>query len=203
MVRIWIIAVMATVVVVLAGCTGGGHDEDGGYRGDTTTYPEPTHRTTTTSEAPSGSRPSKSTLSFGGRTMTGLLGTYCWTRTTGEESESVSQCVDAASVPAPDEGKTLRVPAGSLMIFDYGGNGYPQSVGAGAWPVVQEKVSREAEHLQTRRSGDQTEIPAALPAGEYVVDVFVTVAEGDASYSFRDAVEGEAGKRFDAGDPEY
>lgn len=56
-------------------------------------------------------------------------------------------------------------------------------------PPRRNQVGAEAKFLQTLRRGERTEIPAELSAGEYVLDVFVTVPEGDASYFFRVAVE--------------
>jgi hypothetical protein len=46
--------------------------------------------------------------------------------------------------------------------------------------------------LRIHREGDRVAIPAELRSGEYVVEVLVRVAEGDASYYFRVAVEGDA-----------
>ena len=43
--------------------------------------------------------------------------------------------------------------------------------------------------LPARRSGNRAQITAELPAGRFVVDVFATMPEGDASYGFLIAVE--------------
>ncbi len=176
--RFFIIAMLVAVVGVLAGCTRGGHDEDGGSRG--------------------GSRPPKSTLSVGEQTVTGVLGTFCW------QSDGVGLCVDAAGPAVPDEEKTLTVPErGSVVVFDYGGRSL-NSAGAAAYPLRRgEQVGEEAKTLRTLRHGEQAEILAELPTGEYVVDVFVTMPEGDASYNFRVAVEGDASELPDSGGPEY
>jgi hypothetical protein len=89
------------------------------------------------------------------------------------------------------------------MVFDYGGRRLT-SVGAGAYNLQEvRRVGSEASKLRTLRQGDRTEIPAELRPGVYVVDVLVTVPEGDASYSFRVAVEGDASELPDSGDPDY
>ena len=105
---------LASFVVVLVGVSlGCGATPDSGDRDGSET-----------SDRPSGSRPPQSTLSYGGETVSGALGTYCW----------VSVCVDKLGVPVNEE--ALRV-----------------------------------------------------PAGEYVVAVFVRVPQGDALYGFRVVVE--------------
>jgi hypothetical protein len=43
--------------------------------------------------------------------------------------------------------------------------------------------------LPARKSGNQVQITAKLPADRYVVDVFATMPQGDASYGFLIAVE--------------
>ncbi len=42
-----------------------------------------------------------------------------------------------------------------------------------------------AKDLPARRSGTRARIVADLPAGEYVLDVFARMPQGDASYGFR------------------
>jgi hypothetical protein len=101
--------VAATLVgVFLPGC--GAAPDAGG--GDAT---KPHERTEGSKQAdsPGGSRPPESTLSYGGDTITGALGTYCW----GSASGSI--CVDKASYPVSEE--TLTVPTGSTLTFAYGG----------------------------------------------------------------------------------
>ena len=44
---------------------------------------------------------------------------------------------------------------------------------------------RKGEDLRVRRSGTRARIVADLPPGEYVLDVFARMPEGDASYGFR------------------
>ena len=94
-----------------------------------------------------------------------------------------------AEAPIPPEEKTLAVPADATLRFDYGGERQPDSVEAGAYPLVRGKTGEEAERLEVRRSGSGVRMPAELPAGSYVIDVFVYVPEGDASYYFRVLVE--------------
>ena len=42
-----------------------------------------------------------------------------------------------------------------------------------------------AKELKVRRSGTRARIVADLPSGEYVLDVFARMPQGDASYGFR------------------
>ncbi len=193
MTRSWIIAVVAAAVIFLGGC--------GRQAAEAPSDPGAQDHATT-SEEPSGSRPPQSTLSYGGRTVTGVLGTYCW----GSPSGGI--CADAVGAQVAEEGETLAVPASSVMEFDFGGSVRLSSVGAVAYPIgrgnevkshhglrfLEPKEGRRvlaSEDLEVRREGDQAEIPAELPAGEYVVEVSVRTPEGnDAHYSFRVAAEG-------------
>lgn len=59
------------------------------------------------------------------------------------------------------------------------------------------------EDLRVHREGDRIAIPAELSSGEYFVEVLVRVPQGDASCSFRAAVEGDVGKRPNSGGPRY
>lgn len=167
------------------------------------------------SERPSGpTKPPDSTLTLGNLSVIGVLGSYCWTTPSG------ATCADAAGIPVPPEEQTLAVPAGSSMIFDLGRSRRPTSVRAVAYPIGRGNelsgrrqggflVPREGrsvlatENLKVRRKDVQTQISAELPVGEYVVELFVRVSGGDASYYFRAAVKGNAGKLLDTGDPEY
>ena len=134
---------------------------------------------------PSALEPPDSTLISGDRAVTGEIGSYCWS------SGSASSCVDAVYPLVPGKEKTLAVPAGSDMVFDYGGEVPPDSVRAGAEPLGPggEPADSLSSPLKTRGSEDRVTIPAELPAGDYVVDVSVTVPEGGASYYFRVVVE--------------
>ena len=57
---------------------------------------------TSTNEDPSISRPPDSTLAYGGRTVTGELGSYCWTL-----PGSPATCTDAAGIPVARDKQTL------------------------------------------------------------------------------------------------
>lgn len=99
--------VLAFFAVVLVGMLGPGCGAGDSGSPETTADSTP-------SGGSDGARPPESTLSYGGETVVGGLGTYCWT------SASVSQCVDAVGVTVRDE--TLTVPAGSTLTFAYGGD---------------------------------------------------------------------------------
>ena len=157
---------------------------------------------TATNEEPSISKPPQSPLSFGGRTVIGEIGSYCWS-----SPGSPATCADAAGIPVAREQQTLTVPTGSVLMFDYGGEGRPDSVEARAYPLKQEKqwlpgpegtrLMRPeegrsvlvTEDLKVHQEDDRITIPAELSPDEYVVEVLVGVPEGDASYYFRVNVE--------------
>ena len=120
--------VLMTLVLgfLLAGCAAG----EGGT-GSTTTQEETTayKEETTVLEAEDNlPRPPYSTLSYGGREVTGTLGTYCWT------SGRTGVCADAPLIFPPRK-KTLTVPSGSEMVFRYGRQRSPDTVNAGAVPL--------------------------------------------------------------------
>ncbi len=73
MTRSWSIVVIAAVAMVVAGCGQGA------------------------GEGPSGPKPPDSTLTLGKRSVSGVLGSYCWT------SPSGATCADAAGIPVPPE----------------------------------------------------------------------------------------------------
>ena len=199
MVRIWIVAVLAAVGIVLAGCGQGA--------GQTSSSDFEPRRHATTDPTPPGSNgpgfsgcgemPPDSYLSYGGKTVIGALGSYC----------RIDLCTRAPT-PVPGEGEALAVPSGAVLVFDYGGEEPPSRVWAGHTPlvgVVGGKVGGPGdpipEPLPARREGGRTEIPAALPAGEYLIDVLVRIPEGDATYYFRVVVEPDAGTLPDSGGP--
>ena len=206
--RSGIVTLTVGVALVLVGC--------GGQASEAPSDSTPKNRTAT-NEEPSISRPPNSTLAYGGQAVTAELGSYCWS-----SPGSPATCADAAGIPVAPEQQKLTVPTGSMLMFDYGGEGRPDSVEARAYPLEQEKqwvrgvedtrLMRPkgrrsvlaAEDLRDRREvGDRTAIPAELSYGEYVVEVLVRVAEGDASYYFRVAVERDVGQRPDSGGPGY
>lgn len=193
-VRRLVLAFFAAVLIGMFMPACGTAPDTGGAGGsrspETTAEPTP-------SDGSNGARPPESTLSYKGEVVAGALGTYCWT------SASVSQCVDAVGVAVRDE--TLTVPAGSTLTFAYGGNrldslgvaahrvgrgNHLERIDDGGVLVLDEGGSGgEAIRLTTRRSGNRARITAELPAGEYVLDAFVTAPQGDASYGFRVVVE--------------
>jgi hypothetical protein len=176
----------AALVVFLSGC---GATQDSGSK-DGSKPPEKT-------EVSGSSRPPQSTLSYGGETVTGALGTYSWS------SDSGSICADAVGVPVNEE--TLTVPAGSTLTFAYGGKKLDSlsvsadRIGRGnhleRMGNVSVLVPNEGSkgyrtiQLQTHRFGNRAHVAAELPAGKYAVAAFVRVSQGDALYGFRVVVE--------------
>jgi hypothetical protein len=87
------------------------------------------------------------------------------------------------------------------MAFRYGGQRSPDTVNAGAVPLDKLKAYGSGEggttvrvggpgvSLKAHGSGVERTIPVELSPGEYVVDVDVTVQQGDPSYFFRVMVE--------------
>lgn len=143
-----------------------------------------------------GPEPPDATLSFGERTVTGSLGSYCWSL----------GCLDAA-FPADESGAlippntdTLVVPAGSEMVFDFG-DWRSSSVGATAYPLDQgdspstgpeeRQGMPKGKRLRVEGAGGETRISGDLPPGAYLVDVFVLVEQGDVSYSYNVSVRQE------------
>ncbi len=197
MTRLWIVAVMvAAGMVFFAGCGQGAGEASSDYS-------EPPRHATTCPTPPdsdrpgfsgSGKRPPNSHLSHGGKTVTGTLGSYCW----------IGLCTRTPTL-VPDEREALAAPSGAALVFEYGGEEPPSRVWAGQSPLVGAKVGGPGdptpERLSVRREGGRTEIPAALPAGEYLIDVFVRIPEGDATYYFRVVVEPDAGTLPDSGGP--
>jgi hypothetical protein len=152
---------------------------------DTSTYEEETtaYKEETTVQEGAGDlkRPPNSTLSYGGREVKGLLGSYCWG----------IKCVDMALLPVSPNQQTLTVPSGSEMVFRYGGQRSPGRVKADAFTLNKQRypVWSSRRSLKVHGSGVERTIPAEVPPGEYEVDVFVVEPQGDAFYSFRVIVE--------------
>ena len=183
-------ALMTLVMaLILAGCAAG--RDDGA--GSAPTQEEPTangieestvlKEETTVLAIP---EPPDSTLSYGEREIKGALGSYCWS------SGNSGTCVDSIGPPIGGKQKTLTVPPGSEMVFRYGGKSPPKTVEAGAYSLNKLKkagVVRPDRALEAQGSGVQRTIPAELPPGEYILEVFVKVQQGDATYYFRIMVE--------------
>jgi hypothetical protein len=179
------------LLLLLAGCAAG--QGDGATSGTTQkeTIAKGTEETTVFNEESTFlgfPEPPDSTLSFGEREIKGTLGSYCWS--SGNSSEYVSTCLDSTGPPIGGKQETLTVPTGSEMVFRYGGQDPPKTVEAGAYSLNKLKnkkggVVNTDRSLEAQGSGVQRTIPAKLPPGEYVLDVFVKVQEDDATYYFR------------------
>ena len=135
--------------------------------------------------------PPGSTLSYGGETVEGGLGSYCWFM------GGSGGCADAFAVILEEE--TLEAPAGATLSFAYRGKAL-DSLSVAAYRAGRdgEGGGREADEflppyrgdggakdLRVHRSGTKARIFADLPAGEYVLDVFARMPQGDAFYGFR------------------
>jgi hypothetical protein len=183
--------VLTTLVLalILAGCAA----ERGDGAGSATTQVEPTangtEETTVLKEETTVlaiPEPPDSTLSYGEREIKGALGSYCWS------SGNSFVCADSTGPPMGGKQETLTVPPDSEMVFRYGGQDPPKTVEAGAYSLSKLKkagVVRPDRSLEAQGSGVQRTIPAKLPPGEYVLDVFVKVQQDDATYYFRIVVE--------------
>jgi hypothetical protein len=155
---------------------------------ETTVYKE---ETTVLEAEGNPSRPPDSTLSYGGREVKGTLGSYCWF------SGNSGACADTFRILVPSKERTLTVPSGSEMVFHFGGQSSAYKVeGATAYPInkinkwgLAPRYQNSGRALKVHGSGIERAIPAELPLGEYVVDVFITVRQGDATYYFRIMVE--------------
>lgn len=113
--------------------------------------------------------PPGSTLSYGKDAVEAGIGTYCWSTARG------GACVDVSGTNAGED--ELVVPAGAVMSFVYKGKKL-DSLGISA------RNGLGAKDLKVRRSGTRARIVADLPPGEYLLDVFATMPEGDVSYGF-------------------
>lgn len=140
--------------------------------------------------------PPGSTLSYGGETVDGGLGSYCWS-----SGGSMGGCADAFGVVLEEE--ALEAPTGATLSFAYGGKTLD------SLDVAAYRADREVEgggrdddvfvpsyngdgggrDLRVRRSGTRARIVADLPPGEYVLDAFARMPGGDASYGFHLVVE--------------
>lgn len=178
------------LVIVAVGCATASDRDSPSTRVETTDGRM--EKTESTSMAQGRNAPPDSTLEYDGRSATGGLGSFCWN----------SMCADAPGVPVPKEKHTLAVSRDSVMEFRFGGKERLTSVVATAYPIDRGNavgemgggrilVSAEgnsdliSEDLRVRERGNEILIPADIPAGEYVVDVFIQAPRKDASYVFR------------------
>ncbi len=177
MVRVWIVAVMAVVMLVSwFGCGQGPPippKETGDARSKAT-------EATAEQTEPRASfpKPPNGALVFRDQRKTGELGGYCWD----------GVCTEATFV-VPPEGEALAVPSGSDLLFEYGGSSPPTKVKAKAYALVRGKAERAGKSLRVSHSGARTRITAEAPPGEYVLELFVEVPEGSAFYYFRAVVD--------------
>jgi len=105
-------------------------------------------------------------------------------------------CADAFAIILGEE--ALEAPAGATLSFAYKGKAL-DSLSVAAYKVGREGGGggREddiflppskgggARDPKVRRSGTRARTVADLPPGEYVLDIFARMPQGDASYGFR------------------
>lgn len=79
----------------------------------------------------------------------------------------------------------MEVPAGAKMAFDYSGK-LVNKIEVAAYPVQNGKIEYPdgKRRLSEVKAQSKTVIPVKLPPGEYFLDVFVQVPQGDATYYF-------------------
>ncbi len=134
-------------------------------------------------------------LSSGKETVEGAPGPYCWSPGSKSEEENVLWCWNETGVEGqvPNEEDALSVAAGSTMVLSFDGQPRLDSMVAGAGTLFHGELTtgRPGKSLQTTRQDGRIEIPADLPAGEYLVLVHVSGPQGEADYAFRVAVERE------------
>ncbi len=179
--------VTLALVLLLAGCAAG-QGNAGGSPTEEETTAKGTEETTILEEEGNLPRPPDSTLSYGGQEVKGTLGSYCWG----------NMCADSVFIVPPRK-KTLTVPSGSEMVFHFGGQSSPDTVKAGAAPLIARTVPEgtstasadpnRSRPLKALGSGVERTIPVELPPAEYAVEVFVIEPQGDAVYFFRVMVE--------------
>ncbi len=173
MVRVWIVAVVAVVMLVSWFGCGQGPPIPPKETGDARSKPTEAAAEQTEPGA-SFPKPPNGALVFGNHRKIGELGGYCWD----------SVCTEATFV-IPPEGEALAVPSGSDLLFEYGGSSPPTKVKAKAYALVRGKAERAGKSLRVSRTGARTRIAAEVPPGEYVLELFVEVPEeGSAFYYF-------------------
>ncbi len=175
------------LLLLLAGCAAGQGDAGRTFAEEETTA-NGTEETTVLKGESNLPQPPDSTLSYGGQEVKGTLGSYCWG----------NMCADSVFIVPPRK-KTLTVPSGSEMVFRYEGQSSPDTVKAGAAPLIARAVPERtstasadpnrSRPLKALGSGVERTIPVELPPAEYAVEVFVIEPQGDAVYFFRVMVE--------------
>jgi hypothetical protein len=182
----------AAIAVLVSGCAAAtGPDDTGGGKTSKARGEDP--KPPTTMMSPSTMmfpEPPGSMLSYGGETVEGGLGSYCWL--TGGSGG----CADAFAIILGEE--ALEAPTGATLSFAYKGKAL-DSLSVAAYKAGREgggggreddmflPASRGggAKDLRVRRSGTRARIVADLPPGEYALDVFARMPQGDATYGFR------------------
>jgi hypothetical protein len=189
------IAVLFGAIVVLSAfalqklfVSGPGNEDLPEATEEMTQATETTEETTVQQGAGDLKRPPDSTLSYGGQEVRGSLGSFCWMY------GNRGLCADTMFITPPRK-RTLTVPSGSEMVFRYGGQRAPKTVGIHASALGKKGTStasadpKLSRSLKAHGSGVERTIPVELPSGEYIVSVFVTESQGDATYYFRVMVE--------------
>jgi hypothetical protein len=138
--------------------------------------------------------PPGSTLSYGGETVEGGLGSYCWLMGGSGGcadafaiilEEGALEASDGATLSFAHRGKTLD----SLSVAAYRAGREGAGGGREDNEFLPPSRGGVAKDLRVRRSGTRARIFADLLAGEYVLDAFARMPEGDASCGFRLIVE--------------
>ena len=172
------------VAALLSGCgaAAGSGSKEGSRSSESTDKPAETTERSEPSGYAGSSRPPESTLSYGGETVVGGLGSYCWS------SASVSKRADAFGVAVRD--KVLSVPTSSTLTFAYGGEklgslnaaaniigkgNHLEKIDGGSVLVPEGEKGYKTIHLPARRSGNRARIATELPAGNYVVETSIRV----------------------------
>jgi hypothetical protein len=124
-----------------------------------------------------GDRDPAGTLSFGGHSQEGALGTNCWDEMR-DDIEGVSHCADAAGPSAP--ARPVVVPAGTPVVLDSRSDadtaeGSIGVLGGGGDPYHYEVV---------KRLGRFGKAVLDVPPGAYVIDVFATWPRGEGQIDF-------------------
>ena len=185
------IAVLFGALVVLSAfafrtllASGPGNEDQAKATQEMTQATKTTEETTVQKGAGYLKRPPNSTLSYGGQEVRGSLGSYCWMY------GNRGLCADAMFI-TPPRNRTLTLPSGSEMVFRYGGQRAPKTVGihasalGGKGTATASADPKLSRLLKVHGAGVERTIAVELPPGEYVVSVFVTELQGDATYYFR------------------